>query len=149
MIRRPPRSTRTDTLFPYTTLFRSLLFAPRLTVPAGGTSMAERPMKQAAAPSLAKPLLPIWPRPSHPWLGVRCRSKLRFENAAADPERFRASLRLRRHQWRESPTRVGRYFNSVQRLPSRRTDFDSVAQTTLTRSTTRKDAVEGKSGEVR
>src|SRR3546814_2114863 len=31
MIRRPPRSTRTDTLFPYTTLFRSMLvndFAP-------------------------------------------------------------------------------------------------------------------------
>src|SRR3546814_968656 len=33
MIRRPPRSTRTDTLFPYTTLFRSL--------PPGG-SFAER-----------------------------------------------------------------------------------------------------------
>src|SRR3546814_5458265 len=28
MIRRPPRSTRTDTLFPYTTLFRSLLSLP-------------------------------------------------------------------------------------------------------------------------
>src|SRR3546814_13852461 len=28
MIRRPPRSTRTDTLFPYTTLFRSLNFGP-------------------------------------------------------------------------------------------------------------------------
>src|SRR3546814_1755994 len=27
MIRRPPRSTRTDTLFPYTTLFRSSLLA--------------------------------------------------------------------------------------------------------------------------
>src|SRR3546814_14388973 len=26
MIRRPPRSTRTDTLFPYTTLFRSLVY---------------------------------------------------------------------------------------------------------------------------
>src|SRR3546814_15574006 len=26
MIRRPPRSTRTDTLFPYTTLFRSIRF---------------------------------------------------------------------------------------------------------------------------
>src|SRR3546814_15329176 len=26
MIRRPPRSTRTDTLFPYTTLFRSLAY---------------------------------------------------------------------------------------------------------------------------
>src|SRR3546814_3265464 len=36
MIRRPPRSTRTDTLFPYTTLFRSVLdathpFAARIT----------------------------------------------------------------------------------------------------------------------
>src|SRR3546814_1377104 len=29
MIRRPPRSTRTDTLFPYTTLFRSHLALPR------------------------------------------------------------------------------------------------------------------------
>src|SRR3546814_12401104 len=27
MIRRPPRSTRTDTLFPYTTLFRSITIA--------------------------------------------------------------------------------------------------------------------------
>src|SRR3546814_1328654 len=30
MIRRPPRSTRTDTLFPYTTLFRSVLNTPLL-----------------------------------------------------------------------------------------------------------------------
>src|SRR3546814_15329929 len=37
MIRRPPRSTRTDTLFPYTTLFRSQL------VPAIGV------LRQAAA----------------------------------------------------------------------------------------------------
>src|SRR3546814_14873915 len=29
MIRRPPRSTRTDTLLPYTTLFRSLEFSCR------------------------------------------------------------------------------------------------------------------------
>src|SRR3546814_9995341 len=28
MIRRPPRSTRTDTLFPYTTLFRSTRYPP-------------------------------------------------------------------------------------------------------------------------
>src|SRR3546814_5614151 len=32
MIRRPPRSTRTDTLFPYTTLFRS----PTVATPAPG-----------------------------------------------------------------------------------------------------------------
>src|SRR3546814_16206244 len=30
MIRRPPRSTRTDTLFPYTTLFRSFEPAPKV-----------------------------------------------------------------------------------------------------------------------
>src|SRR3546814_9730215 len=30
MIRRPPRSTRTDTLFPYTTLFRSLRLRLRI-----------------------------------------------------------------------------------------------------------------------
>src|SRR3546814_1831603 len=35
MIRRPPRSTRTDTLFPYTTLFRSLLDR-RLRLAIGG-----------------------------------------------------------------------------------------------------------------
>src|SRR3546814_11575223 len=35
LIRRPPRSTRTDTLFPYTTLFRS---AP---IPAGRARSAE------------------------------------------------------------------------------------------------------------
>src|SRR3546814_19431600 len=39
MIRRPPRSTRTDTLFPYTTLFRSQhLFAPTI----GAALLGER-----------------------------------------------------------------------------------------------------------
>src|SRR3546814_17839459 len=33
MIRRPPRSTRTDTLFPYTTLFRSAALPARGDVP--------------------------------------------------------------------------------------------------------------------
>src|SRR3546814_8537707 len=33
MIRRPPRSTRTDTLFPYTTLFRSLRAQGRRRLP--------------------------------------------------------------------------------------------------------------------
>src|SRR3546814_13741152 len=37
MLRRPPRSTRTDTLFPYTTLFRSRS-APTLPSPSATTS---------------------------------------------------------------------------------------------------------------
>src|SRR3546814_9951629 len=36
-IRRPPRSTRTDTLFPYTTLFRSVELPPGYWVDYGGT----------------------------------------------------------------------------------------------------------------
>src|SRR3546814_19096084 len=40
MIRRPPRSTRTDTLFPYTTLFRSVALA-----------VEERPQGEADAES--------------------------------------------------------------------------------------------------
>src|SRR3546814_18775853 len=36
MIRRPPRSTRTDTLFPYTTLFRSLDHSDDIFSNAGG-----------------------------------------------------------------------------------------------------------------
>src|SRR3546814_20985520 len=35
MIRRPPRSTRADTLFPYTTLVRASLRAGRITAPDG------------------------------------------------------------------------------------------------------------------
>src|SRR3546814_10492886 len=38
MIRRPPRSTRTDTLFPYTTLFRSHAAGGRV-VAVGTTSL--------------------------------------------------------------------------------------------------------------
>src|SRR3546814_6875734 len=46
MIRRPPRSTRTDTLFPYTTLFRSGTFAVRSRWDAGRN---ERPQDAAGA----------------------------------------------------------------------------------------------------
>src|SRR3546814_21198140 len=51
MILRPPRSTRTDTLFPYTTLFRSSVY-PRLppAAPAAGKERRVR-AKRAARPA--------------------------------------------------------------------------------------------------
>src|SRR3546814_3804469 len=42
MIRRPPRSTRTDTLFPYTTLFRSITLGRRGVMGAGLWSRTRR-----------------------------------------------------------------------------------------------------------
>src|SRR3546814_3199824 len=72
MIRLPPRSTRTDTLFPYTTLFRSLyfLFAALLltilltatahaqTAPAGPSPLqfAADTLSGSAAPGARQPL---------------------------------------------------------------------------------------------
>src|SRR3546814_17647159 len=43
MIRRPPRSTRTDTLFPYTTLFRSASFRGGTTPETGSQRTIDRP----------------------------------------------------------------------------------------------------------
>src|SRR3546814_9250235 len=45
MIRRPPRSTRTDTLFPYTTLFRSLAQIEKIAKRVGLLELTERVCK--------------------------------------------------------------------------------------------------------
>src|SRR3546814_5742981 len=64
MIRRPPRSTRTDTLFPYTTLFRSLhrlsLHEPRLSYQlfrSPGDSLDEGEPDSSAGVPVVKRLL--------------------------------------------------------------------------------------------
>src|SRR3546814_3838155 len=54
MIRRPPRSTRTDTLFPYTTLFRSSAIPPRRAADSPPRSQAHhRPARFQAQHILA------------------------------------------------------------------------------------------------
>src|SRR3546814_3451783 len=61
MIRRPPRSTRTDTLFPYTTLFRSRRsvlghIAERLVATQGGLGgpAADAELQPAAADEVGR-----------------------------------------------------------------------------------------------
>src|SRR3546814_14818737 len=71
MIRRPPRSTRTDTLFPYTTLFRSL--------PERSPRTAET---RAATPARSRSAH----RRRRPWRGARTARCRR----AALPNRWRA-----------------------------------------------------------
>src|SRR3546814_16735049 len=64
MIRRPPRSTRTDTLFPYTTLFRSWVVTSRrglrsrkVNIVPGGTRLTGRRAPSVAQRLFATPAL--------------------------------------------------------------------------------------------
>src|SRR3546814_5784271 len=87
MIRRPPRSTRTDTLFPYTTLFRSDLWILR----------KKRRGARATASSSSIPTR-SWSRTS-PATGTSAMSKptacgLPATTASTCARRFSASLEL-------------------------------------------------------
>src|SRR3546814_17530970 len=74
MIRRPPRSTRTDTLFPYTTLFRSIRQTVRAPIRRGReiaavTGRARRRHWTRFAAQSAAPGATCWPdseRRTHP-----------------------------------------------------------------------------------
>src|SRR3546814_6293864 len=53
MFRRPPRSTRTDTLFPYTTLFRSDSFGYQVVASVDSLAGALQALEQGRLPDLA------------------------------------------------------------------------------------------------
>src|SRR3546814_3284028 len=84
MIRRPPRSTRTDTLFPYTTLFRSTSarrFAPSLHIlsPEGERAERDRALQGAEKPCRAK-------------IARACRDSRKARKAAARSEEHTSEL---------------------------------------------------------
>src|SRR3546814_10319514 len=70
MIRRPPRSTRTDTLFPYTTLFRSVV--PPLVMQAVEAAQAEQFLMLRVHPSVREEVAAGLGavRQAHPAVGV-------------------------------------------------------------------------------
>src|SRR3546814_6695887 len=82
MIRRPPRSTRTDTLFPYTTLFRSMRFS------ADRRSVARR---HPAAPHAADTDHPAYPD-DDPAARDRSGTQWRFDAEAARAAAVAAAL---------------------------------------------------------
>src|SRR3546814_10597796 len=57
MIRRPPRSTRTDTLFPYTTLFRSPKLSPWVYTRIKGTTVSSADTTQLIVLKRTKSIL--------------------------------------------------------------------------------------------
>src|SRR3546814_11507033 len=112
MIRRPPRSTRTDTLFPYTTLFRSDGAAPH------HARSAAFPMGSGAAHTLAS---------AHGWeaelvhcapAAAACCTRLqgsrRFVGAAAFPP---GDIPARRQGWHSWPSTSRAGFGEVEAGP--------------------------------
>src|SRR3546814_14516728 len=87
MIRRPPRSTRTDTLFPYTTLFRSSGFLNRQGKDAIGVQ---------------EQFTPTWERGQAQIVASAPRHLRQWAEQAAGRRRQGADRILMRHSMRES-----------------------------------------------
>src|SRR3546814_13214196 len=80
MILRPPRSTRTDTLFPYTTLFRSLAMT------AAPAAMAEDVTYLLPAP----PSLPAF----GPWMVAQQRGYFKAERSEEHTSELQSLMRI-------------------------------------------------------
>src|SRR3546814_2389582 len=87
MIRRPPRSTRTDTLFPYTTLFRSVPFSP--------CGRRWHRLPSAAVPKNAEAKLRLWRRMKGCFREFKRRDDSRSHTP--HPAALRASTRSEEH----------------------------------------------------
>src|SRR3546814_16274226 len=96
MIRRPPRSTRTDTLFPYTTLFRSKGKAAGKAAPAIRLTHPDRLYWKDAGitkQGLAEYYSEVWPRIA-PFIVNRPLALLRC------PEVVGGQCFFQKHAWR-------------------------------------------------
>src|SRR3546814_16707765 len=99
MIRRPPRSTRTDTLFPYTTLFQSLCLRLLLADAFGDPPIQLRAAKAPGSPKLERRNLAFLGKAiDRPFPGFEVgRDLLQREDLALDfshPETIRSGLSL-------------------------------------------------------
>src|SRR3546814_15015213 len=105
MIRRPPRSTRTDTLFPYTTLFRSL-FARTHAQPVANRNCFERDFLVAAVlPDAPRHLLrQIEQRPDRARSPLACPE---FEHLSEKPQHGDDSRRPEIDGHRPAHTQAG------------------------------------------
>src|SRR3546814_10036120 len=90
MIRRPPRSTRTDTLFPYTTLFRS--HCPRLLQPRNRSAAVDPDARRPGDHCTSRP---EWPNRSRPAaLRPECRAFCRPERSEEHTSELQSLMRI-------------------------------------------------------
>src|SRR3546814_19958523 len=87
MIRRPPRSTRTDTLFPYTTLFRS-----------GHVALAVQAVRRLAADDAGIALVELEPHGARHLLLAMVDRGLEHLALRREPEAVVDQLRIARHK---------------------------------------------------
>src|SRR3546814_2276469 len=133
MIRRPPRSTRTDTLFPYTTLFRSVqpLDSDDAICVIAGVRRDEDIAPQAIAHAIVEEPRRARPHPSleressigrriHISRGFKLEDTYAFDPVLIDPALQRPRVQPLRHvsyQDRRAITAVGPDFHMVQQYP--------------------------------
>src|SRR3546814_5389200 len=117
MIRRPPRSTRTDTLFPYTTLFRSYSMQSRTMTSNWRKSRAPRTITWARSNNSWSPCRSSIPGCSHTGSGTPDeRQEVRFDLPLFSDERPAARVLLDGRGFAESFARrrhAGRFAHEV------------------------------------
>src|SRR3546814_3613929 len=84
MIRRPPRSTRTDTLFPYTTLFRSGAFVRTVLINAGERNGVEKGQAAITGDGLTGRIAEVGQRSARVLLLTDINSRVRSEEHTSE-----------------------------------------------------------------
>src|SRR3546814_429887 len=132
MIRRPPRSTRTDTLFPYTTLFRS--FGPKLEVLEIGSSaglnlLIDRYRFDLGGAGLGPTDSPVTIAPE--WRGAQPKvprieivSTYGCDVAPMDAADPAVEARLSAYVWAEKPERLDRLRRAIAMVRARPVRLD-------------------------
>src|SRR3546814_15000602 len=124
MLRRPPRSTRTDTLFPYTTLFRSIFLARGLATGKSLDPLTELWLNDADVDSLLDPdarplsaMTKFWAVPNAGWAMKRRGNAIDRTVGETAQDEVRAKLsRFVRARWFE-PTFGGETFTNLPLAP--------------------------------
>src|SRR3546814_16173981 len=128
MIRRPPRSTRTDTLFPYTTLFRS----PKKLVKQGVRDMLRISDARMSGTSYGACVLHVAPESyvGGPLALVRDGDLITLDvpNRRLDVQLPEAELAERRAAWQAPPPRFERGYGVLYPKIGRGTGGERVCQ---------------------
>src|SRR3546814_11435001 len=96
MVRRPPRSTRTDTLFPYTTLFRSRGYS------MGAVDYVFKPVEPVVLKSKVAVFVDLFTMTREIRRKAQAEQQLLDANLRANAERLRAEQELRLAEQRQA-----------------------------------------------